>query len=350
MISKAMKRRILLRGACRFILLPLLLWLAQGGLVFCQSWEDAVRHLEAGRLDEAKRILLDQADELADEPAPMFYLGRVEEKGDLSARYLKSIADRCPDWAGAAEAGLLVCKYEFCRDMNLAAVERARRLEEDLPESEVEPALLWISGSSFLAIGQADSALHRFEQMLRLSPQSEWAQWAQLGRGDCFFADQDYHRAVAEYELVLDAYRYSEAFPFALSGLARSFARLGDPERALLYRNLLREKYPRSVESAGELLQAERPVEGAVEGSRAERLAGVRYTVQLGVFREKQNALKLREQFEKQGYSVKIRSKTIGGKEYRAVHLGSFASHQEALKVKDKLESLTGESYRIVIP
>ena len=350
MISKAMKRRILLRGACRFILLPLLLWFAQGGLVFCQSWEDAVRHLEAGRLDEAKRILLDCADELADEPALMLCLGRVEEKGDLSARYLKSIADRCPDWAGAAEAGLLVCKYEFCRDMNLAAVERARRLEEDSPESEVEPALLWISGSSFLAIGQADSALHRFEQMLRLSPQSEWAQWAQLGRGDCFFADQDYHRAVAEYELVLDAYRYSEAFPFALSGLARSFARLGDPERALLYRNLLREKYPRSVESAGELLQAERPVEGAVEGSRAERLAGVRYTVQLGVFREKQNALKLREQFEKQGYSIKIRSKTIGGKEYRAVHLGSFASHQEALKVKDKLESLTGESYRIVIP
>ena len=96
-----------------------------------------MRHFEAGRLDEAKRILLDQADELADEPAILFYLGRVEEKGDLSGRYLTSIADRCPDWAGAAEAGLLACKYEFCRDMNLAAVERARRLEEDSPESEV---------------------------------------------------------------------------------------------------------------------------------------------------------------------------------------------------------------------
>ena len=350
MISEAMKRRILPRGSCWFILLLLLVCTPKGGSVFCQTWEDAARHLEAGGPDEAKRILLDQADEFADEPAILFYLGRVEEKGDLSGRYLSSIADRCPDWAGAAEAGLLACKYEFCRDMNLAVVERAKGLEVSSAQGEVEPALLWISGSSFLAMGQGDSALHRFEQVLRLSPRSSWAQWAQLGIGDCFFADQDYDRAVAEYDLVLDAYKYSQAFPFALSGLARSFARLGDPERALLYRNLLREKYPRSVESAGELLEAERPAEGAVEGSRAERLAGVRYAIQLGVFREKQNALKLRARFEKEGYSVKIRSKTIGGKEYSAVQLGSFVSHREALKVKEKLESLTGESYRIVMP
>ena len=350
MIFRAMKRRILLRGACGFVLLVVLLCPPWSGALFCQTWEDAVQHFEAGRLDEAKRILLDQADELADEPTLLFYLGRVEEKGDLSGRYLGSIADRCPDWAGAAEASLIVCKYEFCRDMNLTAVERARGVELGSAGADVEPALLWLSGCSFLALGQADSALHRFEQVLRVSPQSDWAGWAQLGKGDCFFADRDYHRAVTEYELVLDAYRYSETFPFALSGLAKSFARLGDPERALLYRNLLREKYPHSVESAGELFQAARLAEETVEENRAERLAGVRYTVQLGVFREKQNAFKLRERFEKQGYSVKIRSKIIGGKEYRAVQLGSFASHQEALKIKEKLESLTGESYRIVIP
>lgn len=350
MISRAMKRRILLRGACRFVLPVMLLCLPQGGVVFCQTWEEVAQHLEAGRLDEAKRILLNQGDELADEPTLLFYLGRVEEKGDLSGRYLKNVADRCPDWAGASEAALLVCKYDFCRDMNLAVVERAGGSEANSAGGEVEATLLWLSGCSFLAMGRADSALHKFEQVLRVSPQSDRAQWAQLGRGDCFFVQQDYDRAIAEYELVLDAYRYSQAFPFALSGLARSFARLGDPERALLYRNLLREKYPHSVESAGELLQAELCAEETEEGSRAEHFAGVRYTIQLGVFREKENAFRLRAKFQEQGYSVKIRSKIIGGKEYRAVQLGSFASHQEALKLKEKLESLTGQSYRIVIP
>ena len=108
-------------------------------------------------------------------------------------------------------------------DLGMAAVvERARGVELSSDEGSVEPALLWLSGCSFLALGQADSALERFEQALRVSPRSDWAQWAQLGRGDCYFAQQEYDRAVAEYELVLDAYRYSQAFPFALSGLARS--------------------------------------------------------------------------------------------------------------------------------
>jgi tetratricopeptide (TPR) repeat protein len=349
LISKAMKRGILLRGAFWLTLLLLPLCPPQSRPVFGQTWEDAVRHLEAGRLDEAKRILLDQADKHADDPAILFCLGRVEEKGDLSGRYLRSIADRCPDWGGVAEAGLLACKYEFCRDMNLAAIERAKGLELSSAEGQVEPALLWVSGCSFLALGEADSALERFEQVLRSSPRSSWAQWAQLGKGDCFFARQDYDRAVAEYDLVLDAYRYSQAFPFALSGLAMSFARLGDPERALLYRNLLREKYPLSAESIGELPEAEGSEREAAQGNRAERLAGVRYTIQLGVFREKENALRLRSQFENQGYPVRILSKTVAGKEYRAVQLGSFASHREALKVKEEIEALTGESYRIEI-
>ncbi|UCB52602.1 MAG: SPOR domain-containing protein [Candidatus Zixiibacteriota bacterium] len=344
-----MTRRILPRGICSLFLLFMLLSLPQGGLLLCQTLEDAVRHFQAGRLDRAKRILQDQADEPADEPEILFYLGRVEERGDLSARYFQSITERCPDWAKSAEAGLLACKYEFCRDMNLTTIERAERLREEYMESEVTPALLWISGCSFLAIEQADSALLRFGQILRSFSGSSWAQWAQLGRGDCFFANQDYHQAVTEYDKILDVNRYSQAFPFALSGLARSFARLEDPERALLYHNLLRERYPRSVESIQNLIETGRPPTGVRGADQAERMAGVRYTIQLGVFGERQNALRLRSQFEEQGYSVRIRSKTIGGKEYRSVQLGSFVSYQEALRVKEELESQTGESYRIVI-
>ena len=345
MISKAMKRRILPKGACSFFLLFMLVSPVPGGLVFCQTLEDAVRYFQAGRLDEAKRILLDSADELADEPAVLFYLGRVEERGDLSRRYLESVADRCPGWLRSAEAGLLVCKYEFCRGMNLNTIEQAGKFGETFAQSEAAPELLWISGCSFLAMGQADSALLEFEQILRSFPGSSWAQWAQLGKGDCFFAEENYDQAIAQYNRVVHDYKYSEAFPFALSGLASSFPRLKHPEEALLYQNLLKEKYPRSPEFVQNPVETEKPTRGA----QAERLAGMKYTIQLGVFGEKQNALKLRSQFQKQGYSVRVKSKIMGGKEYRSVQLGSFVSYQEAVKLKKKLESQTGESYRIVI-
>jgi tetratricopeptide (TPR) repeat protein len=327
------------------VLLFMLVTGPHGGLVLCQTLEEAVRHFQAGRLDQAKRILLDRPDELADEPAMLFFLGRVEERGDLSGGYFQSITERCPDWVRSAEAGLLLCKYEFCRGMNLNTIEQTERLKGSLAQSELAPELLWISGCSFLAVGQADSALFKFEQILRSFPKSTWARWAQLGRGDCFFTEGDYAQAIDEYNRVVHDYKYSEAFPFALSGLAMSFHRLRDWEEALLYRNLLKEKYPRSPES----VQNPAETEGATKGTRAERLTGVRYTVQLGVFGEKQNALKLHSQFEKQGYSVRIKGKIIGDKKYRSVQIGSFISYQDASKLKEELESLTGESYRIVI-
>lgn len=349
MTFRAMRIRILPKGAAWSLALLMLISALNGGLLFGQIPDDALRHFQAGRLDDAKRVLLNQAHRLTEEPEMLFYLGRVEERGDLSGRYFRSITDRCPDWEGSAQAGLLLCKYEFCRGMNLSAIEQAGVYGESLAQNQTAPEFLWVSGCSFLAMDQADSALLKFEQILRCFPGSSWAQWAQLGRGDCFLAGEEFDPAVAEYQQVLDAYKYSQAFPFALSGLARSFARLGDPERALLYRNLLKERYPRSAESVRQPVEAERPAEGIAEPDRAERLAGVRYTVQLGVFGQKENAQRLRSQFEKQGYSVKVKSKLIGGKRYNVVQLGSFVSYQEASELKRKLESQTGESYRVVI-
>jgi tetratricopeptide (TPR) repeat protein len=346
---RAMRIRILPKGAGWSLPLLMLISALDGVLLFGQIPDDALRHFQAGRLDDAKRILLNQAHRLTEEPEMLFYLGRVEERGDLSGRYFRSITDRCPDWERSDQAGLLLCKYEFCRGMNLAAIERAGMYEDSPAQSEAAPEFLWVSGCSFLATDQVDSALLKFEQILRSFPGSRWAQWAQLGRGDCLFAEERYDQAVAEYQKVLDVYKYSQAFPFALSGLAISFARLGDPERALLYHNLLKEKYPRSAESVREPVEAERPIEGVAEPDRAERLAGVRYTVQLGVFGQKENAQKLRSQFEKQGYSVRVESKVIGGKRSDVVQLGSFVSYQEASELKRKLESQTGESYRVVI-
>jgi len=344
-----MKRRILPKGACSFFLLFMLVSPVPGGLVFGQTLEDAVRHFQTGRLEETKRTLLNLTDEHADDPELWFFLGKVEERGALSRRYLESVADRCPDWLRSAEAGLLVCKYEFCRGMNLSTIEQAGKFGETFAQSEAAPELLWISGCSFLAMGQADSALSEFEQILKSFPGSSWAQWAQLGRGDCFFAGGNYDQAIAQYNRVVHDYKYSEAFPFALSGLASSFPRLKRPEEALLYQNLLKERYPRSPESVLNPAETERPTKGSREEARAERLAGIRYTVQLGVFGEKQNALKLRSEFERQGYSVKVNDKIIGGKRYRSVQIGSFVSYEDASRLKEELESQTGESYRIVI-
>jgi tetratricopeptide (TPR) repeat protein len=344
-----MKRGTRPKGTCWLFLLFIMAYLLPWQSVSAQSLDEAVRHYQAGRLDEAKRLLLSHLETGGESPEVLFYLGMVEERGEWSREHLENLARLFPDWSRRGQADLLICKFELSRSMHLTAIDLAGRFERRFPLSQMVAEALWISGCSHLAADRSDSALVLFDRVVESFPGSGWSQWAQLGRGDCLLAAGKYDQAVVEYRKVLDAYRDSEVFAFALSGLIGCFTQLDDPESALLYHNLLKERYPHSPESAGSPSGKISSADEVEDKTRAERVAGVRYTIQLGVFAKRDNARRLRSRFEDQGYSVNLADKVISGKKYHVVRLGSFSSYDEASKVKRKLESQTGESYRIVI-
>jgi tetratricopeptide (TPR) repeat protein len=244
-----MKRVIGLKKTHLFFLLFLPISLPSFNFSFAQTLDHAIKHYGNDELDEAKRILLNHLAQDVHDPKVLFYLGKVEDEGDLSRKYLEDMTSYFPDWINSDEAELLICKYEFCKGEYVITVNLTERFEQNFPQSQMIPEVLWISGCSFLAMHQPDSALLQFDKIIELFPGSMWAGWAQLGRGDCFFAGEDYNQAMAEYNKVLDSYEDSETFPFALSGLVRCFSQLEDREKALLYHNLLKEKYPHSMES-----------------------------------------------------------------------------------------------------
>jgi len=325
------------------------------GLVFLsqppalgQALDEALGRYQRGEADKAEDLLLSLSAEERNSPEALLLLGRTEPRGAQSRGYLGDALGGQGDAATSAEAQLLICKYEFCRGMQVAASELAEDFERMFPTGERVPEALWISGSSFLAAQRPDSALVRFGRILGRFPGSSWAAWAELGMGDCFVLNQEYRQAVLAYNRVLEDYRSSEAFPFALSGLLECYYEWEDPEKALLYRNLLTEKFPQCLESEEVPVRTARPSE-SVEPGRAEKLVGVKYTIQLGVFGSGENALGVKRRFEKQGYSVNIETKLIGGKQYSVVQLGSFDSYEEATDLRKKLEAQTGESYRVVI-
>lgn len=344
-----MKRGTGSKGKGLSVLLFVLIIFLRSSLLFCQTLDQAEADYLSGELDEAKQILLKLRGEQRESPRILFLLGKTEEKGDLSEQYLQEVINRRGEWVDCDGAWLLMCKYQFSKGMHVTTADLSKALWEGFPESDLRPEALWFSGCSFLAMEKTGAALAEFDRMLMSCAESPWAPWAQLSRGDCLFLDQDYGQAIGEYHKVLDGYRDSEAFPLALSGLVRCYSRLDDSEKALLYYNLLKERFPLSVESV-EMFLRELEYRGeAEEESRAEEVAGVKYTVQLGVFGVEENAARLRSRLEKQGYRVRIRSKIIGGKKYSVVQIGSFTSYQEALGLKRRLESQTGESYRVVI-
>ncbi len=344
-----MKRGIRLNGKWLLFLLFVQSNLLVFRLTSAQNPDDVMRLYQAGELDKTKSILLSQLEENKKDPEILFYLGLFEERGELSRMYLEEVMALFPDRRNSEGAGLLICKYEFSKGLHLTAVDLARKLQKDFPLSQMLPEILWTSGASFLAANKPDSALLWFDKIGELCPASGWAAWAQLCRGDCLFAGNKYDNAVVEYRKVLDEYEDSEAFAFALSGLTECFTQLEDSENALLYYNLLKERYPNSLETVRGPSERIVSASGGKDKTRAERVAGVSYTIQLGVFAKQENARNLHSHFEKQGYSVDVRRKIISGKKYYVVRLGSFASYDRALSLKKKLESQTKESYRIVI-
>jgi pentatricopeptide repeat protein len=329
-----------------FLLLGLLFLLRSPALG--QALDDAIREYQEGRPDQAGQVLDSLGEQEKDSPQALLLLARTEPVGERLVSYLREASSRADDEKVGADAQLLMCRYEFCRGRYLAASDLAEEQNSRLLGGEAQPQALWISGSSLLAAQEPDSALIRFRRILSSFPESPWAAWAQLAVGDCLLEAADYDQAASAYKRVLEYHKYSEAFPFALSGLVDCYGGSGNPEEALLYYNLLQERFPQSLESPRVLPPISSP-RGSEEEGKAERLVGVSYTIQLGVFGVRENAVRLKKEFEEQGYRMRIKTRMISGKKYQVVQLGSFDSYQEALNLKKKLETQTGESYRVVI-
>jgi cell division protein FtsN len=79
------------------------------------------------------------------------------------------------------------------------------------------------------------------------------------------------------------------------------------------------------------------------------KIAGISYTIQVGVFGQKENALKQMEKFKKKGFNTKIQDKIIEGKRYYQVLVGKFSSEEKALKIKERLEKEEKELYKITL-
>ena len=154
-----MKRGIRPQKTHLFFLLFVLVNLPTFNSIFAQTLEDAIKRYRSGELDKAKRIWLSQLAEDAKDPEILFYLGEVEEKGELSRKYFEEVVIHFPDWINSDRAELLICKYEFCKGMYVTTVGLTEKFEERFPLGEMVPEVLWISGCSFLIMGIARSEL-----------------------------------------------------------------------------------------------------------------------------------------------------------------------------------------------
>jgi hypothetical protein len=123
--------------------------------------------------------------------------------------------------------------------------------------------------------------------------------------------------------------------------LGRLHEAQGESERAMHYLTLYRESYPRGLVPQFEFSP------GA--SSRADQAAGVEYTIQVGVFGDRDNAVRQMDRFKQAGQKAELVPRTISGQKYTAVWVGRYRTQNEAQEARRLLEARFSETYRVVV-
>lgn len=233
----------------------------------------------------------------------------------------------------------LLAQYALASGTSADALDHASRYAElaqsDLEGSEAQYAL----ARAELIAGRPREAYIRMDWLSRHG-HGVWRGWGLYGQGQCALAEGDTAEAVRLLKSASTMGRHAAIAP-AMLMLGHLYEASGQTQRAIRYLTMYREKFKRGII----------PLLDHVSGdaSQAEVLAEVTYTIQVGVYGDRGNAIRQRDLFESLGYRVRLKRKTMAGQRYTAVWVGKYRSQSSASEARRALEKRTDETFRVVI-
>lgn len=108
------------------------------------------------------------------------------------------------------------------------------------------PTEIYLQAFGDYASGRYQSAIHGFTTFLQRFPNNSYASNAQYWLGDCYFNQQQYPRAIQEFERVLNDYPSAPKSPDALLKIAVAQLQLGATVEARQAVETLSRRYPKS--------------------------------------------------------------------------------------------------------
>jgi tetratricopeptide (TPR) repeat protein len=325
--------------------------LLSGLILFCssavgQGLNTAISYYNQGDFKSAQEELRSYLESNPSDYEALYYAGKLEGDAEKSVGYFKKV------WKSSSkvkreESALELCWYYQTEGLNDSLLSLCSDFKNSFPRSSFLPQILWLESKTYLSTGRMDQALRGFKNIVDLYPLSFWSALAQMGMGEVYFSLGKFDKSIKEYNKVMDKYAETEAFPLTLAEIYRLFESSGDKNKAILYLNLYKEKFPEGIDSESQILTED--IVPEKKSGDAEKLTGTKYTVQIGVFSNKINAAKIMKELKSRGYKPEQNYKTIQTKKYSVIQVGAFDSLSEAQKLREKLEKEMGEVYNIVI-
>jgi tRNA-2-methylthio-N6-dimethylallyladenosine synthase len=236
--------------------------------------------------------------------------------------------------AGTAALVVLFCGMPRS-EANAATVEEyfvkgdyentVREGVKELGTSKEQDKMYYMIGTSLNKIGRYDLARKNFNLLLSAFPRSRFCSLAQLGVADSYYLGGDYKNALTEYEKYITKYPRSEGGASAYFRLAKCAQKEGKWQSARNYYQKVRSEYPMSFE--------------AQMASKAISEEILFFTVQVGSFNRKANALKLCDELVKKGYAASIVKTEQETEESYKVRVGKMDAREDAEELAKKLRA-----------
>ena len=196
--------------------------------------------------------------------------------------------------------------------------EDAIRIAKDLRESD---QTLYYLGLSYIKIGDYSKARTSLRRLLRRFTDSSFYEPGMIKLADTYFLEKDYSRAKELY-LEIEQRASSEDFmPVVLLRLAQIASRQGKWDEKTKYAKRIKSKYPKASE---------------MKFVKVLEALGDFFTIQVGAFSVRKNALSLVEELEDK-YSSYIVKERKGNYLLYKVRVGKFKDRYDAQKVSSKL-------------
>lgn len=267
--------------------------------------------------------------------------GLLMVDGELSVSEMEKALLLCKDDCEKLLNSLATAYYTFGRYRKLADFYREHKGKADDHDEAFQ--FYWYSSLAYLKLGDRDEAEDVAGEVKKFR---QYRSWEELLRANYDCMGEDLNDCVKRYNEVISA----GGTPALLALYNRTYlqARNGRTDQGFSGYTMLSEHNSEFLGSR-EILELLEIYQGIDIGGEAEHLTGVRYTIQIGTYADKEQAEFWKRQLEVEGYDATVRARDVDGRRYWTVAVGRYDTVEKAQAVKQTLENIFSGSYRVVI-
>ena len=218
-------------------------------------------------------------------------------------------------------------------------------VKENLPELlskyPKDPGVLFLKAA---LTSNGESALKQYKYILKNFPKSIYAPKAAMKIGEYFYARGLYTQASSLLKTIPLQYpRYPEMQRLA-NLMINSFNAIGEADSAKYYALIMNSMFP-AIETNIE--DKDNKLSQVFSFRKKTENLGP-YVVQIGAFRSRENAKRLKLQVSQLGHDVSINKVDSNGKTFFAVRVNSYKSKKKAEQIGKDIKSKLGVNYRVL--